>query len=271
MLASQEPSDHLSNRTKPSNSADLTGWLKCEAILKASIGLFLNGEHFELLRDVDTAYDMWVAMENIVQRRTLLDLQNARQRYRSLKMPYDKQVFPNINRAKQSFADQRAMDATRTNQDLEITVLCGFPSRYKLLTVAIAAVADEEKLTLVFVKSRIIQGEQRVIERSDLFDKQPALALIGRTDVRNSIRQVPVCSHYKRRGHPEFNSWQKYPHLKPDNKSFVAAASIFCDRTETSLDEDNFVCLLAEKINHVCCESLILAPFSTCPVNKNCL
>lgn len=249
VLAFRELSDHLESRPVPTNNADLSIWLKNDAKAKAIIGLSLSDEHLEHVRDVETAYGMWVAIQNIFQRRTLLNRLNARRKFYSLKMGPDERIIPYINRAKQLCTDLKAMDAVVTDQELAMTVLCGLPSKYEHLIVAIDAVADDEKLTLEFVKSRLIQEEQRIMERSQSSDRNNDLALIGRTDGRGSTRQIPVCSHCKRRGHVEPKCWQKYPHLKPGQKSLVSDAQPSSEQVQSSSDEESFVCLLAGENN----------------------
>lgn len=65
VLAFRERSDHLENRSGPSNNADLSIWTKNNAKAKAIIGNSLSAEYLKQVRDVQTAYDMWVAIQNI--------------------------------------------------------------------------------------------------------------------------------------------------------------------------------------------------------------
>lgn len=47
----------------------------------------------------------------------------------------------------------------------------------------IDAVADDEKLTFEFVKSKLLQKKQKITERSKSFNKSASLALIGKMTV----------------------------------------------------------------------------------------
>lgn len=72
-------------------------------------------------------------------------------------MAHDERVIPYINCARQVRTDLKARKAALTDQEPAMTVLCGLPSKYVNLIVAIDAVADDEKLMLVFVRRRPIQ------------------------------------------------------------------------------------------------------------------
>lgn len=128
--------------------------------------------------NVDSAYDMWIAIKNIFQRRTLPNLLNARQKFSALNLFQNESVFSYINLAKQFCTELKAVNATVTEQVFAMTVLCGLPSRYEHLIVAIDAVADLEKLILEFAKCRLILKEHRITERSILYRRKPEFALL---------------------------------------------------------------------------------------------
>lgn len=63
----------------------------------ASIVLFLSGEYLEHVRDVYAVYDMWIAVKNIFQERTLLNRLNARRKFFSPKFAHEGRAIPNID------------------------------------------------------------------------------------------------------------------------------------------------------------------------------
>lgn len=103
---------------------------------------------------------MWVAIQNIFQRRTLLNRLNARRKFYSLSNAPEERIIPYFNRAKQLCTDLKAIDATVSDQELAMTVLSRLSCNFEHLIVALNDVADDEKLPLEFVKSRLIQKEQ---------------------------------------------------------------------------------------------------------------
>lgn len=68
-------------------------------------------------------------------------------------MTHDKREIPYINRAKQLCSNVRGMDATVSDQELAMTVLCGLPGQHRHLIIAIDAVADDDRPTLEFVRA----------------------------------------------------------------------------------------------------------------------
>lgn len=65
MFAFRELSSLLENRLEPSRSAELTDWLKNDAIAKASVALSLSNEDLKHVREADTPYELWVTSTTI--------------------------------------------------------------------------------------------------------------------------------------------------------------------------------------------------------------
>ena len=70
-----------------------------------------------------------------------------------------------ISRVRQLAADCKAMGVEIDDSDVAMTVLCGLPDKYEHLIVAIDAAAQDDMLTLDFVKSRLLKEEQRILDR----------------------------------------------------------------------------------------------------------
>lgn len=187
-------------------------------------------------------------------------------------MSHDERVILYTNRAKQLCIDLKTMDVTMTDQEYAMTVLYGLPSKYEHIIVAVEVDADDEKLTLEFVKNRLIQKEQRNMERFKAPDKQPDLALPDRTDNRDFARQISTCSHCKRREHAEPKCGQKFPHLKPGHYSFVTEALPYNDKADSDSDYEKFVCLfsLGKMMDALVGSLTPVQPF-TCAIRGICL
>lgn len=108
------------------------------------------------------------------------------------------------------------------------------------------------------------------MERSKTSNKQPAFALIGRTENLQNVRQIPVCPHCKRRGHLEPTCWETYPHLKPGHKSLVTEALHCNDRVDSSSDEKILFVVSLEKIAVILNGSFIPVQGLTCAIRKSC-
>lgn len=130
-----------------------------------------------------------------------------------------------INRAKQLASDLRAMDVQVTDQELAMTNLTGLPSLFEHLIVAIDALGEDEMLKLDFVNRCILQVEQRMEGRTSFAPRLTDTALVGQPMGYKGGQQVPTWSHFKKRQHTDPKCWQKYPHLRPEQKRLVINVS----------------------------------------------
>lgn len=167
------------------------------------------------------------------QGRTLLSLSNAVQTFYSLKMAPDDRMIPYINRVHYPRTDLKAMNAIAFDQELAMKSLCGLSSQFEHLIVAIDAAADDEKLTIKFLKSRLIQGEQQILDRSSRAGKHSHVALVGQSDGCTNTRLVPFCFHCNCRGHFEQKCWQMYHPRELGHKSFLIESSYHYEPQKT--------------------------------------
>ena len=249
VLAFRELEDHIVESRPPADQAASVAWHKNDAKAKAIIGLTLSDEHLEHVRELESAVEMWEAIKNLFQRKTLLNRLTARRRFYSVKMLSNEKVIVYISRVRQLASDLKAMDVLVSDQEIAMTVLSGLPSKYEHLIVAIDTVADDEKLTTEFVKSRLLQEEQRLSDRTPSSSQSVDSALIMHTccgvSTPSNERHVCVCSHCGKKGHPESRCWKKHPHLRPNhNKQKGLVVDSGTKDVPPDDTNDNVVCLL---------------------------
>lgn len=105
------------------------------------------------MKDVFTAPDMWVAIQNIFQKRRQLNRLDARRNFYVLEVVLVERVIRYINRAKKLCTYFTAMDVSVIDQELAVTVIGRLPIKKGHLIVAINAVADDKKYScLTFPK-----------------------------------------------------------------------------------------------------------------------
>ena len=261
VLAFRELEDFITEQTPPTDSDELLKWKKKDAKAKAVIGLTISDEHLDHVRDTETAFDMWNAILNIFQRRTLLNKLRARRNFYSVQMEEGERVLTYINRVRQLAFDLKSMDVDVKDEDIAMSVLCGLPDRFEHLIVAIDTVTDETNLTLEFVKSRLLQEEQRINDRSGGI-KKPDAALV--TNHRNSRK----CSYCNKKGHTEPFCWKKQRDEKAKNdkrSSGLISANQNKQGNDDSSDTESddsrdFICIMAtgpalqEKVEHASSE-----------------
>lgn len=201
VLAFRELDDVITDEGPPTEVDKLEKWKKRDAKAKAVIGLTLSDDHLDHVRGVSTAAEMWNAITNVFQRRTLMNIVRARRDFYSAQMGDDERVLVYINRVRQLAADLKSMDVAVEDEDVAMSILSGLSERFEPLIVAIDTMTGDRELTLEFVKSRLLQEEQRLIDRGDISNR-PDSALVSKYENRN-------CSYCKRNGHTEPYCWKK--------------------------------------------------------------
>ncbi len=111
------------------------------------------------------------------------------------------------------------MDVSISESEMALALLNGLPEEYNDLISALNAIdEDETKLKFEFIKSRIIQGEQRIMMRTKSAQaKAESAALLASQQEANSrnARRRPHCNHCKRLGYSESKCWTMFPHHNP--------------------------------------------------------
>ena len=201
LLAFKELDDHITEPERPIDTDNWSEWKKKDAKAKAIIGLTLSDDHLDHVRGAETALEMWNSVVNIFQRRTLLNKLKARRNFYSAQMLDGEKVLTYINRVRQLASDLKSMDVEVEDEDIAMSVLCGLPGKFEHLIVAIDTVADNSKLSLDFVKSRLLQEEQRMDERTPVNKSNSALMTSRKTN--------RYCTYCKRNNHTEQYCFKK--------------------------------------------------------------
>ena len=159
--------DDFIEEDPPTDTDELVKWNKRDRKARAIIGLSLSDEHLEHVRDVETAKEMWTAILNVFERHTLLNKLSARRKFYTVTMEKGEKMLSYLNRVKQLAATLKSMSVDIDDKELAMDALNRLPAIYENLIVALDAVGNDEKMfTFDLVKSRILQEEQRSVERS---------------------------------------------------------------------------------------------------------
>jgi len=248
VLGYRDLEDHIDADEKPpTDPTALKQWKKEDKKTQAIIELTISDDHFKQIGDLSSALETWNALRDLFQRKTLLNKLSARRRFYTAKMGDGETAMSFMSRVYQLADDCQAMDVSIDDKETAMTVLCGLHAKYEHLIVAIDAAADDTKLSMDFVKSRLLQEEQRMSDREDVKPSLDAALVnngnsVGSSDV--------VCGYCKKKYHTESTCWKKHPHLRPkrgkqNQTGMVANAP---DNSEAH-DEESYVCLMAGKMN----------------------
>lgn len=211
ILSFRELEDHITDEPASSAPDDSEKWSKDDAKAKAIIGLSISDDHLQLTGDCESALELWKSILDLYQRKTLLNKVLIRRKFYSLKMSNNEKVMPFISRVRQLAADCKAMDVPIDDTEMAMTVLCGLTTKYDNLIVAIDAATADTCLSMDFVKSRLLQEEQRMMDRDKVRPSRDA-ALVSHP--KGNPREP--CEHCGKTTHPSSRCWQKFPHLRPN-------------------------------------------------------
>lgn len=235
------------NESRPE---ELYQWKKHDKKAQAIIGLTLSDDLLENVREVETTKEMWLAIKNVFERHTLLNKLSARKKFYTATMLKNESVLQFSNRIRQLAATLKSMNVSISESEMAMALLNGLPEEYNALISALDAIdEDETKLKFEFIKSRIMQEEQRISMRTKFAqEKSETTALLTNQQDSNgrNQRRRPYCNFCKRLGHIESKCWTKFPHLNPRNKNNSDTKTAFIANQG---DEDPVVCLMAKYTN----------------------
>ena len=175
---------------------------------------------------------MWTTLLNVFQRHTLLNKLAARRNFYTVSMYDGEKVLSYINRVCHLASTLKSMDAHVDDAEIAMTILNGLPEQYSNLIVALDALGNDQAFTIDFVKSRLLQEEQRSkhrLEASKSSTKSGASALVGSTSqnynskVRSGASRRIECEHCGKRGHNAFKCWYLHPEKAPWAKANTTA------------------------------------------------
>ena len=212
LLALKDVELHIIESEVPdvSDSDDRRTWLRDDNKAKAIIGLSLSDEHLEHVWDCETAKQMWEAILNVFERHALLNKLAARRRFYTVTMQNNEKVLAYINRVKQLAARLKSMNVEIDDKEIAMAVLNGLPARFESLIVALEALGSEDKmLSLEFVKSRLLQEEQRAEMKDRPSSSNKDSALMNRVPSIGRTNRDMQCTHCRRSGHTASHCWGK--------------------------------------------------------------
>ena len=130
---------------------------------QAIIGLTLSDDLLENVREVETTKAMRTAIKNVLERHTVLNKLSARKSIYTATMSAEESVLQFANCISQLASTLKSMNAVISEGEVVVALLNGLPEEYKALMSALDTIGeDETKLKVEFIKSRIMQEDQRM-------------------------------------------------------------------------------------------------------------
>lgn len=221
VLSFRDLSDHIvEGAAAPREEEKAAEWSRNDSKARAVIGLTIPDEYLEMVRDCDTVLEMCMSIQNIFRRSTLLNQLHARRKFYSAKMGNGERVLSYISRVRQLASDVKSMGVIVNAQDVAMTLLSGLPKRYEHLIVAIDTVTDAANIDIDFVKSRLIQEEQRIADREDDSPGSSQAALYHQQ--KAAPRGKKFCNYCKKANHSEPYCWKKHGDERGNQKGLIS-------------------------------------------------
>ena len=147
----------------PTTSSELVdAWRKKDKKAQAIIGLSLSNDLLENVREVTTTKEMWTVIKNVFERHTLLNKLSSRKKFYTATKLENESVLQFSNRIRQLAATLKSMSVSISKSEIAMALLNGLPEEYNALISALDAIYESEiELDFEFIKSRIMQEEQR--------------------------------------------------------------------------------------------------------------
>ena len=157
---------------------------------------------------------MWIAIQNVFERLTLLNKLSGRRKFYTASMKETETVLQFSNPISLLSLRLKAMDVKIDEPEMAMALLNGLPGAFHPLISALDALGTEDKtLNFEFVKSRVMQEEQRMKIRADesLVKTETSALFIN----RQKARRRPSCDNCGKLGYVSSECWDEYPQLRP--------------------------------------------------------
>ena len=134
----------------------------------------------------------------------------ARRRFYTVTTQNDEKVPAYINRVKQLTARLKSMNVDSDDKEIGMAVLNGLPARFESLIVALDALGSEDKMfSLEFVKTRLLQEEQRAEMKNKTSSSNKDSAFMNCVPSAGSTKRDMQCTNCGRSGHTASHCWGK--------------------------------------------------------------
>jgi len=179
VLALRDLDDMLDEDGKPTDAdaRECAVWKRRDTKASAIIGLTVGSEQLEHVSGCKTMAEMWSTLQGVFQRKSLMNKMKARREFYTVELTVGEGMLGYINRVRNLGENLKAMGSEVTEMEVAMSVLNGVTSKYENLLVALDAKGEDE-LSLDFVKSRLLQEEQRQADKSPSTKRIGDMALV---------------------------------------------------------------------------------------------
>ena len=196
---------------------------------------------------------MWKAILDVFEKHTLLNKLSARRNFYTAKMQESEGVLSFSNRIRQLASTLKSMKVNVDDEEMAMALLNGLPEKFDPLISALDALGDEKVFTFDFVKSRLLQEEQRNQQRvNDLVKNTEESALVtSRCEgcAGCGSKNPKICSHCGKNGHTASQCWELNPQLKMQRDRRIEKRALMTRNDAPKKDDSSeFYCLMGKEL-----------------------
>lgn len=221
-----------------SNQSAIDAWKKCDDKARATIGLLVEDNQLNHIRNKATAKQWWKALKDHHEKSTLSNKVILMRKICHAKMEEDGNMEAHIDDLTGLFQKLVALGETQLSDSWTVAmILSSLPASYSTLVTALET-RPEEDLTLSLVQSKLI-GEYQRRKASERVNSN------GSNDsaMRVSEKDTRLCFFCKRSGHlkrscTSYAAWKEKQERKPSEQAKLVernASSIQSEQSEEYL------------------------------------
>lgn len=171
-------SENETAETREQKEKLFENWRKRDRKCKSEIVQRISDEYLEYVKGKPTAYDMWSTLQKVFARKGIANQLYLRKNLLLMKFdPSEETMVKYFLRFDKLIRDLRLAGATLVELDIVCHLLLTMPPEYDVVVTAIETLS-EDKLTVEFVKSRLLD-EERKRESADTLGKDISSHSLG--------------------------------------------------------------------------------------------
>eukprot|EP00171_Calliarthron_tuberculosum_P021821 IDg21821t1 len=199
LLAWKELDEHIEDDSPTRETSEFPTWCRRDKRAMVCIGLSLSDALLENVREASTAKEMWTLITNVFERHTLLNKLSARRKFYTATMLDGEKFLKYAIRIRQLATTLKNMGIDIDDNEMAMALLNGLPDRFDSIISVMDALGKEDKIfTFEFVKSRLLQDEQRTdmrVQTSIVKSEAAALVAHNHSESCFPFKYRPKCDH----------------------------------------------------------------------------
>lgn len=200
-------------------------WLKADRQARATIGLLVEDDQLRHIKDINSAKEAWIALQNYHQKASLTNQVFLFKRICSMKLSENGDMESHLNVMLNSVDQLAALGETLKDKMIIALLLCSLPESYNTLITALKT-RSEDELTIELVKGKLLDEYRRRKNAKDHMDARDDKALkvqskrFGKVTPQKKDVKDTTCFFCNKPGHlkKDCRSYKKWKAARENEK-----------------------------------------------------